>query len=185
MVNKSPGRPRGGSSARQRLLDTARAHFDAGDLDELSSRDLAAEASVSHSLVNYHFGSRDTLLAEAISVRLAPHQVIERCRDADGRIEPARLAASLIAVWEHPVHGERLRIFAQRLASGGSQAAALTAYLQRTVFAALVEDFGREAGRRMATSIVGVVYLRYVLRFPAFTSLSRQETSAHLQGMLR
>ena len=187
MVNKTAGRPRGPSTARARLLDAAQEHFERGDLAAISSRRLAAEVGVSHTLVNYHFGSRDELVAAAIALRAAPHDVIALSRGGDGRgpVDPSRLAHGILAVWEHPEHGPRLAQFARRLASRDGSADSITAYIQASVYEPLVEDFGREQARRMAVAIVGFLFGRYVLALPMFAGLSREDAGRLLLSMIR
>lgn len=185
MVNKRRGRPVGDSTARQRLLNAAQAHFDRGDLGAVSSRELAAEVGVSHTLVNYHFGSREALVAAAVSLRAAPHDVIALSRDAEGRIDLARLAHGILAVWEHPEHGGRLAAFARRLSSDDGSGASIAEYLQHSVFQPLVDDVGREHARRLATAIVGFLFARYVLALPMFAVLTREEAGRLLLSMLR
>ncbi|MBT2484338.1 MULTISPECIES: TetR/AcrR family transcriptional regulator [unclassified Microbacterium] len=185
MVNNRRGRPRGESTARDRLMDAAQKHFDRGDLPRLSSRELAAEVGVSHTLVNYHFGSRDGLVSAAIALRAAPHDVIALSRDSDGQVDLSRLAHGILAVWEHPEHGERLVEFARRLGSGSGSADSISAYIENSVFQPLVDDFGREHARRMAVAIVGFLFGRYVLALPMFRALSRDEAGHLLLSMIR
>ncbi len=184
MVNKV-GRPPGGGEARRHLLDTAQKHFEAGDLAAVSARQLATEAGVSHTLVNYHFGSRDGLVAAAVSLRAAPHQVIASATDPDGTIDLTRLVRGLVQVWEHPEHGARLASFARDLAAGDERSPTLMSYLQNTVFAALAAQFGQERARRMAIAIVGVIFTRYVLRLPAMTAPDPAGAATILLAMLR
>ena len=185
MVNRSPGRPARGFDARKRLIDAAHAHWDSGDLATVSARQLAAEAGVSHTLVNYHFGSKDALIAAALSLRAAPHHVVDAARNTEGRLDLTRLVRGLVSIWEHPAHGPRLVAFARGLAAGDDRSRALMTYLQRTVFDALVAEFGRERARMMATAIIGVIFARYVLELPAMTALTPNEVAEHLRGMLR
>lgn len=185
MVNKRAGRPRGDATARQRLLDAAHRHFEAGDLIAMSARQLADEVGVSHTLVNYHFGSRDAMIAETVSLRAAPHQVVAAATDDDGHIDLARLVHGLVMVWEHPDNGARLAGFARRLATGDERSPTLMSYLQNTVFAALTAEFGQDRARRMATAIIGVIFARYVLHLPAMTALTPPQVAAHLLSMLR
>jgi AcrR family transcriptional regulator len=166
-------------------MDVAQRHFERGDLGEVSSRDLAAQVGVSHTLVNYHFGSRDGLVAAAIALRAAPHDVIALSRDHDGVIDLSRLAHGILAVWEHPEHGARLAGFARRLATGGGSAGSISEYIQHAVFQPLVDDVGREHARRIAVAVVGFVFGRYVLTLPMFTGLSREEAGHLLLAMIR
>ena len=151
----------------------------------MSARALAAEVGVSHTLVNYHFGSRDGLITMAVSLRVAPHQVIAASTDADGRLDLARLVHGLVLVWENPQLRPQLIGFARELAGGDARSPVLLSYLQHTVFGALVEQFGQERARRMATAIIGVVFGRYVLQLPVLVALSPAEVAAHLLSMLR
>ncbi|WP_052193505.1 TetR/AcrR family transcriptional regulator [Microbacterium sp. ZOR0019] len=187
MVNKSPGRPRGSSTARARLLEAAQKHVLRGDLAAISSRRLAAEVGVSHTLVNYHFGSRDDLVAAAIALRAAPHDVIAlaRGRDGHGPVDLSRLAHGILAVWEHPEHGAQLVGLARRLAAADESAASISGYIQVAVFEPLVADFGREHARRMAVAIVGFLFGRYVLELPMFATLPREEAGRLLLSMIR
>lgn len=170
---------------RQQLLDAAQRHFDGGDLPTVSTRDLAAEVGVSHSLVNYHFGSREGLVAATIALRAAPHDVIALSRDDDGVVDLSRLAHGILAVWEHPEHGRRLAEFARRLAAGGGSSDAIGDYIQRSVFEPLAVDFGREHARRIAVAVVGFLFGRYVLALPMFTAPTRDEAGRLLLSMIR
>lgn len=166
-------------------MEAAQRHFDSGDLATVSSRELAAEVGVSHTLVNYHFGSRDGLVAAAIALRAAPHDVIALARGSDGVIDLPRLAQGILAVWEHPEHGARLSGFARRLATGGGPAESISEYIQHSVFQPLVDDLGREHARRIAVAVVGFVFGRYVLTLPMFTAPSRDEAGRLLLSMMR
>lgn len=151
----------------------------------MSARALAAETGVSHTLVNYHFGSRDGLVAAAVSLSVAPHQVVEAAMDEAGDLDLARLVHGLVLVWEHPEHGAQLIAFARELADGGAHSSAMSSYLQNTVFGTLTSQFGQERARRMATVIIGVIFGRYVLEMPMLTTLSPAEFAGHLLSMLR
>ena len=183
MVNKV-GRPADGSHARELLLDAARRHLQAGDLDRTSIRALAAEAGVSHTLVNYHFGGRDGLIVAVVALRIAPHEVIAASTDARGTLDLERLARAFVEVWERPDTREPLVAFAREAASGSRRSAVLVEYLQKSVFDALAASVGAERARRVAVAVVGVVFSRYVLRLPAMTALTRAQLAELLSSML-
>ncbi|WP_074261804.1 TetR/AcrR family transcriptional regulator [Agromyces cerinus] len=166
------------------MIDAAQRHLEAGDLTEMSSRDLAAEAGVSHTLVNYHFGSRDALVAAAIGARIAPHDVVSLARDATGTIQTPRLVQGLLAVWEDPILGAKLVETAREYAARGETSGAIAEYLQNVVFAPLVADFGVARGRRMVMTIIGFIYGRYILQVPTLASLSKEEVGKELLALL-
>jgi AcrR family transcriptional regulator len=173
VVNNRRGRPRGRPEARERLISVVSERISAGDLGEWSSRQIAAEADVSHSLVNYHFGGRRGLLAAAHALTVAPHQVIEASR-RDGRLDPSVLIGALVAVWEHPGHGQALAGLA-RSAIARTEGEAVVAYLQDAVVDTLVAELGIDRGRRLALTLIGTIMSRYVIRLPSMTALSTTE----------
>lgn len=183
MVNKA-GRPPGEPRAREMLLNAARVHLDAGDLDRTSGRTLAAEAGVSHTLVNYHFGGRDGLVIAAVALRIAPHEVIAASIDGRGTVDPQRLARGFVEVWERPETREPLVAFAREAASGSRRSTVLVEYLQNSVFDTLAASVGPERARRAAVAVVGLVFSRYVLRLPAMTVLTRAQLAELLLSML-
>ena len=185
MVNSSRGRPRGAPVARQRLLEAAQQHFLAGDLAETSHRALAAEVGVSHTLVNYHFGSRDGLFAAAAALTISPDEVIAVARRADGGIDLQRLAHALVAVWEHPEHGARLASIARSFARGDVTAEAISQYLQHTVIDALMASYGRDKGAQLITAVVGFIFARYILGVEAIARLTQTEAVRLLYRSLR
>src|SRR5699024_11201205 len=185
MVNSQRGRPRGRPVARDRLLSAAQRHFLTGDLGQLSGRQLAAEVGVSHSLVNYHFGSRDRLFAAAAALTISPEQVVAATRRPDGGLDLSRLARAVVAVWEHPEHRARLEAMARSFARGDAASTAIADYLERTVVETLSTAYGRRKGATMATSIVGFLFARYVLNLPTFARLSPAEAAALLHRSLQ
>lgn len=184
MVNSRRGRPASAGVARQSLVDAARRHLETGDLADVSSRTLADESGVSHTLVNYHFGSRDGLVAAAIGAAVAPHDVVALARDESGRIDLRRLAQGILAAWEDPRISPRLREAAGSYAAGDRTSDTVGAYIDSAVITPLIEEFGLARGRRLITGIVGFLFGRYVLRIAPLASLSRDEAAAHLMSLL-
>ncbi|WP_420112996.1 TetR family transcriptional regulator [Pseudactinotalea sp.] len=174
MVNSRRGRPRGQSQGRQKLLAVALERYEAGDLVSWSTRQLAASAGVSHSLVNYYFGGRQGLLTAAYALTIAPHEVIAASRDGDGVLDPVRLIRGLVAVWENPEHRRALGGFARQAIAGDTRDT-LADYLQHAVLDVLVEDLGLDRGRRLAVTIAGTVMTRYLLEVPGMSRLPAPE----------
>lgn len=177
------------SDARERLLDAAKRHVESGDIGAVSSRALAAEVGVSHTLVNYHFGSRAALVEAAVDAIVAPraalHNVIAHARANDGSIDLDRLAQGIVAVWEHPQHGPRVANFVRRTILGDPSSQAIGEYLQQSAFEPVAADVGRTHARRIAIAMVGFVFGRYLLRLPMFAHLTVDEAVRLLRSMMR
>lgn len=182
MVNKRPGRPSGSSDARQRLVTAAQRLLSDGHPATITARQIAEEAGLSHSLVNYHFGSKDELLIAALALTVAPHHVVTAATE-HGTLDVRALAEGIVMVWEHPVHGPRLVAFARELATDGARAQLLSRYLERTVFGALAEAVGRTAARRLAVVIVGTIFTRYVLALPMMSTQSPAEVVGQIVAL--
>lgn len=169
------GRPIGGGDARARLLTAARAHLDAGDLGSVSSRALAAEAGVSHSLVNFHFGGRQGLIAAATALRIAPHDLLEAVTIGDQGLDLPRLVHGIVTLWEHPDHREALTGLARALATGEQRSEVFVDYLQHSVLERLQRALGVERGRIATVAIAGTLFTRYVIGLPSMVALEPRE----------
>ncbi len=123
------------SDTRARILQAAEALFAEHGFDAVSMRDLTAKAGVNLAAVNYHFGSKQALLAEVFALR-ASALVEERlrlleglARDKQGRprleaVVEAFLRPSLeMSQQSGGAHHMRLRarLALERVGSGGTQ----------------------------------------------------------------
>lgn len=68
----TPGRPRGESTARQMLIQSARQQFSEQPFESVSTRALASAAGVDAALIRYYFGSKAGLFEQMLRETLAP-----------------------------------------------------------------------------------------------------------------
>ncbi|WP_296195416.1 TetR family transcriptional regulator [uncultured Microbacterium sp.] len=183
-VDRRRGRPRGASDTRERLIQAARSAIEGGEGAAFSARAIAREVGVSHTLVNYHFGSLAGLRAAAFAVAIAPHTLVVRSTRADGTVDIAALARAFLGAWEHPRLGPHLAAQARRVASSEAYAAAFSTYLESAVFGALVGPLGVAPARRAALAFVGTVFARYVLRVPIVADLDTATLVRQLTAMV-
>lgn len=169
------GRPPGGGDARIRLLAAAQRHLESGDLAATSSRALAAEAGVSHTLVNFHFGDRQGLVAAATALRIAPHDLLESATVGAHGLDMPRLVHGIVVLWEHPEHRAALTRLARDLVAGGPRSEAFADYLQHSVLERLQRALGVERGRLAAIVIAGTLFTRYVIGLPSMVALEPRE----------
>jgi len=59
-------------NTRSRILDVAEALFGESGLDRVSIRDITRKANVNLAAINYHFGSKEDLIAAVFERRLVP-----------------------------------------------------------------------------------------------------------------
>ena len=60
------------SDTKRRILDAAELLMGEKGFTSTSMRDITAAAKVNHASVNYHFGSKEALLAAVLERRLQP-----------------------------------------------------------------------------------------------------------------
>lgn len=184
MVNSRRGRPPGVSTVRERLISAAEKEFSAHGYREASLREIARQARVSHTLVNYYFGDREGLFNAVLDVVMTPAQVLGRVAEEATMAEfPARLLDAALMLWDAPPLQQRLVAL---LRGGGTDADVLRGYLQTQVVEQLSQfGGGQKAGAAAAAVMAGVFATRYVLRLEPIVSMSRREVVEALAPTLR
>lgn len=192
MVNSSRGRPKGGSDARQRLLNAARAQFLISGYRGTSARSIAREAGVDHSLVNYHFGTKRLLFAEAMALQFSPTFAVEAVFSRARGKPPQRVAEeflfAIITVWEsagsRPVLQETVEGVFGDPAVRGLFSEFITAELLTHV-----RDHigGPDASRRAAgvgAVVSGLVFARYLVGIEPIASMPPRDVVRTLAPMI-
>lgn len=108
MVNKQPGRPKGGTDTRRLLVEAAMEEFLRRGYGRASARGIARRAGCDHTMVNYYFGSKDGLFNEAFGLELSPKELLAgmrqriRTKQEAARLLPGLLAHAIFRYWEDP-----------------------------------------------------------------------------------
>lgn len=132
---------------------------------------------MSHTLVNFHFGDRQGLLAAAAALRIAPHDLLEAATVGEHGLDLHSLVHGIVALWESPDHRQSLTGLARELAGDGPRSAALADYLQRSVLERLQRALGVERGRLATAVIAGTLFTRYVIGLPSMAALEPREVA--------
>lgn len=103
------------SKARQELLDRTIEHVARHGLSDLSLRELAAGIGTSHRMLNYHFGSREGLLAAIVgSIEQQQRDALEAL--AAGATTPRELITAQWAQLSDPALRPYIALFFEVLA---------------------------------------------------------------------
>ncbi|MGL5027212.1 MAG: TetR/AcrR family transcriptional regulator [Shewanella oncorhynchi] len=86
---QTPGRPKGDSDARQRLIIAALSLFSHRSYSSVSTREIAREAEVDAALIRYYFGSKSGLFEQMVRETLEP--VLARFREISAADAPNNL----------------------------------------------------------------------------------------------
>jgi AcrR family transcriptional regulator len=172
---KRPGRPPGGSDARERILEQARTLFARSGIHNTSIRAVAAAAGVDSALVHHYYGTKEQLFAAAVHIPIDPNDVLDRLREVPVERLGHTLPSLLLPLWDSEIGAGMTATLRSILA--GSEVNLFRAFLQEVI--------GVEIGTRVddppgsgvirvqfvASQLVGVAMARYVIALEPFASL--------------
>jgi AcrR family transcriptional regulator len=174
-VSKRPGRPRGQSDTRERILLCARELFARNGFDRTSVRSIAAAAEVDAALVHHYFGTKQQLFAAAIHIPIDPMQVLGPMRETPVAELGWKLPSLLLPLWDSELGSGFIATLRSLLA--GEDVSLVRSFLQEVISAEVgrrVDDppgSGRVRVQFVASQLVGVVMARYILELEPFASL--------------
>jgi AcrR family transcriptional regulator len=176
------GRRPGAPDTKAAILAAARNGFAASGYARTSVRAIAAEAGVDPALVHHYFGTKDQLFLAALELPVDPRQVLLPALAAggvDGAAE--RMLRVFLSVWDDPEIQVRLvAVFRGVLDADGQK------LLREGFIPVVLEPVGAALGidrpeLRMplvASQIVGLIVLRYIVGVEPLASLSGDEIVA-------
>ncbi|MGK2865969.1 MAG: TetR family transcriptional regulator [Mycobacterium sp.] len=173
---KRPGRPPGSSDTRDRILHSARELFSRNGFDKTSIRAIAAAAGVDGALVHHYYGTKQQLFAAAIEIPIDPMQVIGPLRetpvDQIGRVLPS----ILLPLWDSELGKGFIATLRSLLA--GADVSLVRSFLQEIITAEIGSRVDNPPGsgpirvQFVASQLVGVVMVRYILELQPFAGLA-------------
>jgi AcrR family transcriptional regulator len=176
------GRRPGTPDTKAAILAAARHGFAASGYARTSVRAIAAEAGVDPALVHHYFGTKDELFLAALELPVDPRKVLLPAIAAggiDGAAE--RMLRVFLSVWDDPDIQVRLvAVFRGILDAEGER------LLRDGFIPVVLEPVGVALGidrpeLRMplvASQILGLIMLRYVIGVPPLASLSGDDVVA-------
>lgn len=186
---KRPGRPRGASDTRERILTNARELFARNGIDKTSIRAIAAAAGVDSALVHHYFGTKEQLFAAAINIPVDPMTILVPLRDTPIEELGLVLPTILLPLWDSEM-GDAL-IATIRSLVAGSDVSLIRSFLQEVITAEIgprVDNppgSGRLRVQFVASQLVGVVMARYIIGLEPFASLPAEQVAATIGPTLQ
>ncbi|WP_199255541.1 TetR/AcrR family transcriptional regulator [Mycolicibacterium mengxianglii] len=172
---KRPGRRSGQSDTRAQILDAARTRFTQVGYRAATMRAIATDVGVDPALISYFFGSKEQLFGAAFELRANPAMVISGQIAGPLAALPERLLTALVHTWDDPANRSTLLTIAQTgddaggfaLTRGFVEEALEKPILDRLLAEGVPAGDARRASAMLATTLVGVIYARYVLAIDA------------------
>jgi AcrR family transcriptional regulator len=172
------GRRPGPGGTREKILAAARSNFSDAGYDGTTIRDIAAVAGVDPALISHYFGSKEGVFFEEVEFPIDPAEFIPRliAPGIDGLGE--RLVLFFIDTWDSPTGGPLLALI--RSVVGNERAAELMrGFVSREVLGRLAEaiklDRPQLRASLVASQLVGLAMLRYVIKVEAIAKASSQD----------
>ncbi|MCB1016341.1 MAG: TetR family transcriptional regulator [Acidimicrobiales bacterium] len=177
MTGRRPrGRRPGTPDTRAEILDAALALFAERGFERATVREIARRADVDPAMVHHYFGTKDELLAAAIDLPMDPRQVTDLVQD--GTLEEAEaLLRTMLDLWAVPRVRRTMQAL-MRVGLSNEQAGEAVRELFAEQIARRIADAigGPDAALRaglVASQVVGLAYLRFVVRFAPVSDADR------------
>jgi AcrR family transcriptional regulator len=150
---------------------------------------VAARAGVDPALVHRFYGSKDDLLAAALTVALNPGERIPELMEGDVSALGERVVRYFLSVWEQSPSREVLIGMLRSAATNERAAAQLREFFGREVLGRIAARLGHEDAELRATlagsQLLGLAMARYIIRFDPLASADPETIVATIAPTLQ
>ena len=174
------GRREGATESREHILATARRLFAEHGFDGTSLRQIAREASVDPAMIHHFFKGKDELFALSVALPADPAQVLEGRGPARPRAPAEAIVRAVLQLWESPAQ-HSLVAFIRGTIGSKAKTLLLREVVTRTIISRIMagvpgppEEVALR-GNLVATQMVGVMLVRYVVRLEPLASASPED----------
>jgi AcrR family transcriptional regulator len=178
---KRPGRPRGASDTRERILVSARELFARNGISNTSIRAVAAAADVDSALVHHYFGTKEQLFAAAVHIPIDPMDVLGALREVPVDELGHKLLSMLLSLWDSEIGAAFIATLRSILAV--PEVNLLRSFIQDVIAVEMGPRVDNPPGsgairvQFVASQLVGVVMARYILQLEPFASLPAEQVA--------
>ncbi|MFC0457149.1 TetR family transcriptional regulator [Arthrobacter liuii] len=174
------GRRGGQAGSREHILDTARKLFAEHGFEGTSMRQVARAAGVDPAMVHHFFKGKDELFAHSVELPADPEQVLAGVADADPDRRAELIVRTVLRLWESPAQAALLAFLRGSIGSK-AKTALLREMVERRVISRIMASVPGPPeevalrGNLVATQVVGLMMVRYVVRLEPLASAAPDE----------
>jgi AcrR family transcriptional regulator len=181
MTSPARGRRPGAPDTRAAVLAAARSSFAAQGFRGTTIRAVASSAGVDPALVHHYFGSKDDLFLAAMELPVDPREVVAHVMAGPVEAVAERFLTAFLGVWDDPgLRPALLTVVRLMLEPGGER------LMSEGFLPVVVQPIGARLGldrpeHRMtlvASQVMGLILMRYVLRVEPLASLPKEAVIA-------
>ncbi|WP_066286033.1 TetR/AcrR family transcriptional regulator [Arthrobacter sp. B6] len=174
------GRREGATESRENILATARRLFAERGFDGTSLRQIAREASVDPAMIHHFFKGKDELFALCVALPADPAEMLEGVDQYDPEHRAEAIVRAALRLWESPAQ-HSLVAFIRGTIGSRARTLLLREVVTRTIISRITagvpgppEEVALR-GNLVATQMVGLLLVRYVVKLEPLSSASAEE----------
>ncbi|MFP5072904.1 TetR family transcriptional regulator [Pseudonocardia nantongensis] len=173
------GRRAGGADTRAGLLAAARAEFAERGFDGATVRRIAERAGVDPAMVNHWFGGKEALFTATLDIPLDPAVIRNEVLPGDPDEIGRRIVRRFLRIWDTAGNGGAMAVLLRSVTTHDVAARMLREFVTRALLRPVVErvapDRHSERGAMVASQLIGLAMIRYVLRLEPLASAPEDE----------
>ncbi|MFP5020501.1 TetR/AcrR family transcriptional regulator [Pseudonocardia phyllosphaerae] len=175
------GRRSGGTDTRSGLLDAARAEFAERGFEGATVRRIAERAGVDPAMVNHWFGGKEKLFTASLELPLDVHRVRGTILTADPDDIGEAVVRGFLTVWDG-AEGGAIAAMLRSVTAHPTAARMLREFITRAILRPVVErvspDRHDERGALVASQLIGIGMMRFVVGLEPLASAPQEEIVA-------
>ena len=174
------GRRGGTNASRGHILEAARRLFAEHGFEGTSLRQVARSAGVDPAMIHHFFNGKDELFALSVELPANPEEVLAGVEDAPPGERAELIVRAVLRLWESPAQPGLVAFLRGTIGSKPK-----TALLRETVTRAIISRIMVEVpgtkedvalrGDLVATQMVGLMMVRYVVRLEPLASAAPED----------
>lgn len=181
MGSPARGRRPGAPDTRAAVLAAARSSFAEQGFRGTTIRAVASAAGVDPALVHHYFGTKDDLFLAAMELPVDPREVIAHVTEGPLEEVAERFLTAFLGVWDNPDVRPALLTVARSMVEPGNDRLMSEGFLPvviQPIGAKLGLDRPEHRMTLVASQVMGLILMRYVLRVEPLASLSKEAVIA-------
>ncbi len=181
ITGSTRGRRPGAPDTRAAVLAAARSSFAKQGFRGTTIRAVASAAGVDPALVHHYFGTKDDLFLAAMELPVDPREIVAHVTEGPVEMVAERFLAAFLGVWDDPAVQPALLIVARSMVEPGNDRLMSEGFLPVVIQPIGVKLGLDRAEHRMtlvASQVMGLILMRYVLRVEPLVSLSKDAVIA-------
>ncbi|WP_130289735.1 TetR family transcriptional regulator [Pseudonocardia sediminis] len=185
------GRRAGGQDTRAVLLDAARSEFAERGFEGATVRRIAERAGVDAAMVNHWFGGKESLFTASLDIPLDPAMIRDEVVPGDPGQLGHRIVHRFLTIWDGAdgTGAGPLLALLRSVTAHPAAARMLREFVTRAIIGPVVSraapDRHAERGSLVASQLVGLAMVRYVVRLEPLASASHDEVATALAPTLQ